>query len=145
MFGRTVSSGDELVPILEWAVRSLVAFRPRLGAVIRAGPLGCCYALTSELVRTPSPNPAARKVSNPGTPSHLQPVYWAPAFWQPDMAEYQTKVVDPTGAGNAFMGGMMAALDEGKSMHEGESSLGIRQVENEEEADSSGRVGQRSC
>ncbi len=122
MFGRAVASEEELVPVLEWAVRSLVAFRPRLGAVIRAGPLGCCYALTSELVRTPSPHPAARKASNPGTPSHVQPVYWAPSFWHPDMPGYKTKVVDPTGAGNAFMGGLMAALDEGKDMHEGESA-----------------------
>ncbi|BEJ15674.1 hypothetical protein CspHIS471_0502790 [Cutaneotrichosporon sp. HIS471] len=118
MFGRALSSENELVPVLEWATRSLVVFRPRIGAVIRAGPLGCCYALTSELVRTPSPHPASRKVSNPGTPSHVQPVYWAPAFWHPDMPGYKTKVVDPTGAGNALMGGLMAALDEGKDMHE---------------------------
>jgi sugar/nucleoside kinase (ribokinase family) len=38
------------------------------------------------------------------------------------MPGYKTKVVDPTGAGNAFMGGLMAALDEGKDMHEGESA-----------------------
>lgn len=108
-----------MVPILEWTVRTLVALKPRLGAVIRAGPLGCCYALTSELVRTPSPHPSGRKMSNPYTTLNLQPVYWAPAFWHPDMAGYKNKVVDPTGAGNAFMGGLMAALDEGKDMHEG--------------------------
>lgn len=140
-----MSPDDDLVPALEWAVRSLVALKPRLGAVIRAGPLGCCYALTSELVRTPSPHPSSRKMSAPTPPNRspsplpsvrkvsapnttalsLQPVYWAPAFWHPDMPSYATKVVDPTGAGNAFMGGLMAALDEGKDMHEGESGHGL--------------------
>lgn len=76
---------------LEWLVLQLLAFRPRIGVVIRAGALGCVYALTGS-----------------------DDVRWCPAYWKD-----QRKVVDPTGAGNAFMGGLVAALDEGKNMHEG--------------------------
>lgn len=41
---------------------------------------------------------------------------WIPAYWTKDDAA--DKVVDPTGGGNTFLGGLAAALARGKSMEE---------------------------
>lgn len=76
-----------------------------MAAIIRCGHLGCCYIDTSAL-------------------EHIgeKDVVWVPAYWDSDTPEGKGKVVDPTGAGNAFMGGLGAALDQGNSIHEGEQS-----------------------
>lgn len=87
MFGE--ASGNK--ETLEWIVRRLVAFNPKIAAVIRAGARGCVYALPGD-----------------------DKVYWCPAYWTD-----QKQVVDVTGAGNSFLGGLTAALDEGNDMHEG--------------------------
>nr|XP_019012750.1 uncharacterized protein I206_02245 [Kwoniella pini CBS 10737]OCF51531.1 hypothetical protein I206_02245 [Kwoniella pini CBS 10737] len=74
--------------------------RPKIGVVIRCGHLGCCYS------------PTAPKGSVPE-------VRWIPAYWNVHREGWnQEKVVDPTGAGNAFMGGLAAALDSGKGLDE---------------------------
>ncbi|KAK4685279.1 hypothetical protein P7C73_g4882, partial [Tremellales sp. Uapishka_1] len=65
----------------------------RTATIIRAGALGACYILAAE----------------PGT------VHWVPAYYSASEAEH---VVDPTGAGNAFMGGLGAALYEGLDVHQ---------------------------
>lgn len=96
MYG--MSSTHLSVNNLEFLVRELVYYKPRTGVVIRAGAMGCVYAASDEY-------PAR--------------VNWCPAYWQD-----QTKVVDPTGAGNAFMGGLLAALEEGQDLHEGELRAG---------------------
>ncbi|KAH7100627.1 Ribokinase-like protein [Auriculariales sp. MPI-PUGE-AT-0066] len=41
--------------------------------------------------------------------------YWVPAFWSEDNPEAKNKVVDVTGAGNAFLGGLAAGLYLGSS------------------------------
>jgi len=40
-------------------------------------------------------------------------------YWRPGHDGAEGRVVDPTGAGNAFMGGLGAALDDGKDVLEG--------------------------
>ncbi|KAF3767368.1 hypothetical protein M406DRAFT_39374 [Cryphonectria parasitica EP155] len=40
---------------------------------------------------------------------------WIPAYWTKELAE---KVVDPTGGGNTFLGGLAVALARGKSLEE---------------------------
>lgn len=56
---------------------------------------------------------------------------WMPAFWT---KEHGDKVVDPTGGGNTFLGGLAVALARGKSMEEAASwgsiaaSFAIEQV-----------------
>jgi sugar/nucleoside kinase (ribokinase family) len=44
-------------------------------------------------------------------------VEWIPPYWQ---AGSEDKIVDPTGAGNSFMGGCGAALMQGHDVREGE-------------------------
>lgn len=44
-------------------------------------------------------------------------VEWIPPYWQ---AGFEDKIVDPTGAGNSFMGGCGAALMQGHEVREGE-------------------------
>jgi len=58
--------------------------------------MGACYALSS------SPHS----------------VHWGPAYWTESEIE---QVVDVTGAGNGFLGGLCAGLDEGLDVREGES------------------------
>ncbi|TXT13553.1 hypothetical protein VHUM_00920 [Vanrija humicola] len=112
LYGIDPPTEPEKVLALEYCTRRLLALRPRVAAVLRAGPLGCCYALAEDL-------PAEAHV-DPLSPHAPQvPVYWVQPFWVKGMAGWDKAVVDPTGAGNAFMGGLMAALDEGKDMHEG--------------------------
>ncbi|EKC97735.1 host-pathogen interaction-related protein [Trichosporon asahii var. asahii CBS 8904] len=97
--------GADANATLEWLVRRLLALKPRIGAVLRCGQNGCCYALSADLPPGTLTNDTLDAV----------PVYWGAPFHQS-----QDKVKDPTGAGNAFMGGLMAALYEGKDIHEGE-------------------------
>lgn len=91
---------DDFTAILTKVCRSLAYLRPRIGAVIRAGHLGCCYA---------SADPRGYRPE----------VKWVPAYWNKERNGYAEKAVDPTGAGNAFMGGVAAALSEGTSLDEG--------------------------
>jgi sugar/nucleoside kinase (ribokinase family) len=88
---------EGLVSTIEQACTKLACFRPKKAVVIRAGALGACYALASD--------PTA--------------VHWVPAYWTRATSD---RVVDPTGAGNGFLGGLCAGLDEGVSVEEGESS-----------------------
>lgn len=69
---------------------------PKKAVVIRAGAMGACYALST------SP----------------QTVHWVPAYWSSDQSD---QVVDVTGAGNGFLGGLCAGLDEGMIIRDGES------------------------
>lgn len=117
IFNVTGFSQAQAPATMEYLVRRLVALRPRIGAVLRAGSLGCCYALTKEI-----PPGSVNDVHLAKPP--CVPVYWVPAFWTPEQAGYQGSVVDPTGAGNAFCGGLMAALSMGQSLADGESLPG---------------------
>lgn len=83
---------------IETACGLLAGLQPGTATVIRAGALGACYIS-----------------SNNGG------VHWVPAYWSHD----QSKVVDPTGAGNGFMGGLAAALDEDLDIHQGQSRLNL--------------------
>lgn len=112
LYGIDPPTEAERVLALEYCTRRLLALRPRVAAVLRAGPLGCCYALAEDLPRDVQIDPLS-----PHPPQ--VPVYWVEPFWIKGMTGWDKAVVDPTGAGNAFMGGLMAALDEGKDMHEG--------------------------
>lgn len=78
-----------------------------LASVLRCGHLGACYVETKSLASS-------------GDQSTISSVKWVPPFWARDLAGTAERVVDPTGAGNAFMGGLGAALGEGKDIHEGE-------------------------
>lgn len=82
-----------MIHSVEKACKTLAGLKPLTATIIRAGALGACYILTAE----------------PGR------IHWIPAYWSED----QTKVVDPTGAGNGFMGGLSAALDEGLDLRQG--------------------------
>ncbi|KAK8858588.1 hypothetical protein IAR55_002817 [Kwoniella newhampshirensis] len=90
---------DDIKSTLTRVCRQLAYLRPRVGAVIRAGHMGCCYASTE-------------------TEGYRPEVKWVPAYWNEKREGYKEKVVDPTGAGNAFMGGLAAALDEGNDLDE---------------------------
>jgi len=81
---------------IEAACMMLAELRPKEAVVIRAGAMGACYALSS------SP----------------KSVHWVPAYWTESEVH---QVVDVTGAGNGFLGGLCAGLDEGKDVREGES------------------------
>ena len=74
----------------------LAKLGPKKAVVIRAGAMGACYALSS------SP----------------QSVHWVPAVWTESEID---QVVDVTGAGNGFLGGLCAGLDEGFDVRDGES------------------------
>lgn len=89
-------SAEELRPAVESACLKLAQLRPQIATIVRAGALGACYVESAE----------------PGK------VNWVPAYWSSDD---QHKVVDPTGAGNGFMGGLAAALDEGFDVEKGEA------------------------
>lgn len=75
----------------------LAEMKPKKAVVIRSGALGACYALSS------APDD----------------VCWVPAYWTSDRAD---RVVDVTGAGNGFLGGFCAGLDEGMDVRQGEST-----------------------
>ncbi|WVW84663.1 hypothetical protein I302_106697 [Kwoniella bestiolae CBS 10118] len=92
---------EELKEVYINACKRLVSVNPKIGVVIRCGHLGCCYA------------------STPPSRSEVM-VKWVQAYWNPQRRGWTEGVVkDPTGAGNAFMGGLAAALDSGKSLDEG--------------------------
>lgn len=81
----------------------LAEMKPKKAVVIRAGALGACYALSSA--------PHA--------------VHWVPAYWTSDHAD---RVVDVTGAGNGFLGGLCAGLDEGLDDRQGESTTEVELI-----------------
>lgn len=91
---------------LQKACVGIAELGPKVAAIVRCGPLGCCYIDT-------------RKTSRPSEDD----VVWVPAYWDASLPESHGKVVDPTGAGNSFMGGLGAALHAGKALHEGESAV----------------------
>lgn len=97
-------SAESLTESVELACKALSQLKPRTATIIRAGAHGACYILAN----------------NPGQ------THWVPAYWSDD----QSRVVDPTGAGNGFLGGLAAALDEGLDVHTGESYM-IRTSENQ--------------
>ena len=78
---------------LKAAAARILALGPRRGVVIRAGAHGAYYIASGQTI----------------------------GRWVPPYHTSKAKVVDPTGAGNAFMGALAAALGEGKSLEEGES------------------------
>jgi sugar/nucleoside kinase (ribokinase family) len=83
---------------IEEACKLLANLGPKKAVVIRAGVMGACFALSS------SP----------------QTVHWFPAYWS---ADHIDQVVDVTGAGNGFLGGLCAGLDEGLDVRDGESDI----------------------
>lgn len=101
---------EEYKDLLALACIRLAQLRPRLGAVLRCGHLGCCY------VDTTSQSGSSREAD-----FGPEDVRWVPAFWDASLPGSGDKVVDPTGAGNAFVGGLGAALLEGHGIHEGQS------------------------
>jgi sugar/nucleoside kinase (ribokinase family) len=106
----TLLPADQYKALLTHACVRLARLRPRLGAVLRCGHLGCCYIHTRSLS-------LADGVADPGP----EDVRWVPAFWDKSVPGSEGRVVDPTGAGNAFMGGLGAALHAGHDLHEGAS------------------------
>lgn len=80
---------------IEKACIMLASLGPKKAVVIRAGAMGACYTLSS--------SPLA--------------VAWIPAYWTESESD---QVVDVTGAGNGFLGGLCAGLDEGKDVRDGE-------------------------
>jgi sugar/nucleoside kinase (ribokinase family) len=93
------ASQDDQKLVLEAAARTLFSWHPRTGVVIRAGAMGACYLAIED-----------------------DDVEWIPAYWSEGCGEpgWREKVVDPTGAGNAFCGAMAAALSEGMGLGSGE-------------------------
>ncbi|OCF43575.1 hypothetical protein I317_02593 [Kwoniella heveanensis CBS 569] len=124
LFGLTippVAGESRLREIYTQACRKLAALQPRIGAIIRCGHLGCCYAQKRSPSQPPPPGVASegwKEHENEGDIDVDFDVRWSPAFWHPGREGYEAKIVDPTGAGNAFMGGLAAGLDQGKSLDE---------------------------
>ena len=71
----------------------LATLKPKRATIIRAGALGACYI----------------------TADKPEEIHWTPAYWQGE----SDRIVDPTGAGNGFMGALCAALDQRLDVHEG--------------------------
>jgi len=101
-----ILSEEEYKALLSTACLRLAELGPQIAAVLRCGHLGACYIDTA----------AQANVSS----LTLADVKWIPAYWSADVPGAEGKVVDPTGAGNSFMGGLGAALDQGFSIEEGE-------------------------
>ncbi|WVF69163.1 hypothetical protein IAT40_003938 [Kwoniella sp. CBS 6097] len=87
--------------------RKLASLQPRIGAIVRCGHLGCCYISTR----------LSKCFSQSKVDGEFR-VRWSPAYWNTRRKGSKGKVMDPTGAGNAFMGGLAAAVDQGKSLDE---------------------------
>lgn len=85
-------SPADLLSTLEVAAARIIALGPRRGVVIRAGAHGAYYIASGQTI----------------------------GRWVPPYHTSVDRVIDPTGAGNAFMGALAAALGEGKSLEEGE-------------------------
>ncbi|OCF72945.1 hypothetical protein I204_06175 [Kwoniella mangroviensis CBS 8886] len=104
LFSPTIPSSPteaDLKAVYNQACKNLVLLQPKIGVVVRCGHLGCCYSPSSTLGLEPK-------------------LKWIPAYWNSHRKGWNDgRVVDPTGAGNAFMGGLAAALDSGKSLDEG--------------------------
>ncbi|WVQ96665.1 hypothetical protein IAU59_003771 [Kwoniella sp. CBS 9459] len=106
--------------------RRIARFNPRKGAIVRCGHLGCCYAPTTSSTTSSSAFCSTAVAATEGMSDEASnrqaeedvEVRWSPAYWDPRREGFEGKVVDPTGAGNAFMGGLAAALDQGKPLDE---------------------------
>ena len=102
-----------LLRTLENAAARMLTLGPRKGVVIRAGSHGAYYL--------PGPT-TVQSLHTPHTGEQAQCKAlgrWVPPYHPAD----STKVVDPTGAGNAFMGALAAALGQGEDLGEGEQYL----------------------
>lgn len=93
-------SDHELKEAVEKACLHLATLRPKQATIVRAGALGSCYV----------------SADKPDV------VHWTPAYWQGQT----DRIVDPTGAGNGFMGALSAALDEGLGLQQGERFIARR-------------------
>lgn len=108
--------------------RMLHSFKPKLATIIRSGHLGSCHIVTPSAKSQPSS--VIRELEQEGAEEDAKiqdrelEVHWVPAYWSPGVEGYEGKVIDPTGAGNSFMGGLCAALDSGLDVLEGK--LGFR-------------------
>ncbi|WVR06367.1 hypothetical protein IAU60_003398 [Kwoniella sp. DSM 27419] len=104
MFNLHVSSeatDEQLRELFSEGCRQMAILRPNIGTVVRCSYLGACYAVT------------------PASSDEEVQVRWVEAYWNPRRAGWHPgRVVDPTGAGNAFMGALAAALDRGKTLHQ---------------------------
>ncbi|ORX40076.1 Ribokinase-like protein [Kockovaella imperatae] len=126
--------------LVEKATLQLSRCRPKIATVVRAGSLGCCYVETvanweqSEIAWIP----AYWQTQNPDdgclSPSSDTPVHTITSVLHKSTddkgkgREQDTlslgrdvrhpRVVDPTGAGNAFMGGLAAAFSLGCDIEE---------------------------
>ncbi|RXK37627.1 hypothetical protein M231_05103 [Tremella mesenterica] len=122
---------ERLKENIELACLKLLSFKPKIGVIIRCGHLGCCYALSpfhsDSLFKKPSNSQGPLFENTPdsqmmeeivgkGENEERTKVIWIPAYWDKSDEE---KKVDPTGAGNAFMGGVCAALHKGLDLHQG--------------------------
>lgn len=83
--------------------------RPKIASVVRSGALGACYASSGSTGMFSCPT--QRRRPNLGVETHWIRPYWLPADAQ--------QVIDPTGAGNAFLGGLAAGLYAEKDLAEG--------------------------
>lgn len=92
------SEDQQLSLAVEQACLKLAKMKPQLATIVRAGALGVCFVRSDE-------------------PEHT---HWIPAYWT---SEDREKIVDPTGAGNGFMGGFAAALDDGLDVRHGKCRL----------------------
>ncbi|WRT67782.1 uncharacterized protein IL334_004756 [Kwoniella shivajii] len=102
----TSSQEEHLRDFYSQACIEFLKYKPKIGVVVRCGHLGCCFSTT--------PDPTSISCS----PSKIE-VKWIPAYWHLNRKGWnEGRVVDPTGAGNAFMGGLAAALDSGESLDE---------------------------
>ena len=97
---------EEYKVLLSTTCLRLAGLGPQIAAVLRCGHLGACYIDTAMQANVSSLS--------------LADVKWIPAYWSADTPGVEGKVVDPTGAGNSFMGGLGAALDRGFNIEEGE-------------------------
>jgi sugar/nucleoside kinase (ribokinase family) len=80
--------------LIEQAAITMIDWKPKIGVVIRSGALGVCVA---HLIQD-QPN-----------------VTWIPAYYQPIFTtskgiSMNPSIVDVTGGGNAFLGGLSAGL-----------------------------------
>ncbi|ORY24307.1 Ribokinase-like protein [Naematelia encephala] len=117
----TTSSSDNLRESVESALKLFLAGLaqpPKTAVIVRASYLGVCYVTTPHIsipVSSPS-TPATSSSSVAPLLASGHDIRWVPAYWQVGMEGYKDKVVDPTGCGNAFMGGLAAAFEKNENI-----------------------------